>query len=150
VPDTNLAFINPASCARYTSPWHIAIIYANLGDKEQAFAWLEECYQGREHDLVYSRPFSSRFGGERWSLKNGGANSEALGRTTAEGLSSIHIVQASPYLSKCFFQRLRGTNPKFCEIDGNSNLRSDVSSVHSGRSIGIVYGHWNFKPGEGG
>jgi TolB-like protein/Flp pilus assembly protein TadD len=39
----------------YASPWHIAIIYANLGDKEQAFAWLEKCYQGREHDLVFSR-----------------------------------------------------------------------------------------------
>jgi hypothetical protein len=26
-----------------------------LGDKEQAFAWLEKCYQMREHDLVFSR-----------------------------------------------------------------------------------------------
>jgi TolB-like protein/DNA-binding winged helix-turn-helix (wHTH) protein/Flp pilus assembly protein TadD len=39
----------------YASPWHVAIIYANLGDKDQAFAWLEKCYQGREHDLVFSR-----------------------------------------------------------------------------------------------
>jgi TolB-like protein/DNA-binding winged helix-turn-helix (wHTH) protein/Flp pilus assembly protein TadD len=39
----------------YASPWHAATVYANLGDKEQAFAWLEKCYQTREHDLVFSR-----------------------------------------------------------------------------------------------
>jgi TolB-like protein/DNA-binding winged helix-turn-helix (wHTH) protein/Tfp pilus assembly protein PilF len=39
----------------YASPWHAATIYANLGDKEQAFAWLEKCFQTREHDLVFSR-----------------------------------------------------------------------------------------------
>ena len=26
-----------------------------LGDKERAFFWLEKCYQGREHDLVFSK-----------------------------------------------------------------------------------------------
>ena len=39
----------------YASPWHAATIYANLGDKEQSFVWLEKCYQTREHDLVFSR-----------------------------------------------------------------------------------------------
>jgi Predicted integral membrane protein len=39
----------------YASPWHVAIIYANLGDKEQTFVWLEKCYQTHEHDLVFSR-----------------------------------------------------------------------------------------------
>lgn len=39
----------------YVSPWLFAIIYAGLGDNEQAFLWLEKCYQGREHDLVFSR-----------------------------------------------------------------------------------------------
>ena len=36
-----------------SSPYYIAMIYAGLGDKDQTFAWLEECY--REH----SRPLAS-------------------------------------------------------------------------------------------
>ena len=39
----------------YVSPWWPAIVYPDLGDKDQAFAWLEECYRGREHDLVFSK-----------------------------------------------------------------------------------------------
>lgn len=39
----------------YVSPWLFAIIYPDLGDKERAFFWLEKCYQGREHDLVFSK-----------------------------------------------------------------------------------------------
>jgi hypothetical protein len=39
----------------YVSPWWPAIIYPDLGDKEQSFIWLEKCYQGREHDLVFSK-----------------------------------------------------------------------------------------------
>ena len=39
--------------ARQASPYHLAIIYAGLGDKDQAFASLEEAY--REH----SRPLAS-------------------------------------------------------------------------------------------
>jgi len=36
----------------YASPWLVAVIYAQLNDKERAFAWLEKAYEGREHDLV--------------------------------------------------------------------------------------------------
>jgi TolB-like protein/DNA-binding winged helix-turn-helix (wHTH) protein/Tfp pilus assembly protein PilF len=38
----------------YVSPWLVAIVYTELGDKDQAFNWLERAYQGREHDLAYS------------------------------------------------------------------------------------------------
>lgn len=38
----------------YVSPWLVAIVYAELGDKDQAFVWLEKAYKGREHDLAYS------------------------------------------------------------------------------------------------
>jgi len=38
----------------YVSPWLFAIIYAGLDEKENAFLWLEKCYQGREHDLVFT------------------------------------------------------------------------------------------------
>ena len=38
----------------YVSPWLVAIVYAELGDKDRAFLWLEKAYQGREHDLAFS------------------------------------------------------------------------------------------------
>jgi TolB-like protein/DNA-binding winged helix-turn-helix (wHTH) protein/Tfp pilus assembly protein PilF len=38
----------------YASPWLAAVIYAQLGDKDRAFAWLEKAYEGREHDLVFA------------------------------------------------------------------------------------------------
>ena len=39
---------------RYVSPWLVAIVYAELNDKDQAFLWLEKSYEGREHDLAFS------------------------------------------------------------------------------------------------
>jgi hypothetical protein len=39
----------------YVSPWLLAMIYPDLGDKEQAFELLEKCYKTREHDLVFSK-----------------------------------------------------------------------------------------------
>jgi tetratricopeptide (TPR) repeat protein len=33
---------------RYVSPYHIAMIYAGLGEKESAFSWLEKAYEDRE------------------------------------------------------------------------------------------------------
>ena len=38
----------------YVSPWLVAIVYAELGDKDRAFYWLEKAYEGREHDLAFS------------------------------------------------------------------------------------------------
>jgi tetratricopeptide (TPR) repeat protein len=39
---------------QYVSPWLVAIVYAELHDKDQAFFWLEKAYRDREHDLVFS------------------------------------------------------------------------------------------------
>jgi eukaryotic-like serine/threonine-protein kinase len=38
---------------RYVSPFFIALIYAGLEDKDQAFAWLEKAYVDRSDLLVY-------------------------------------------------------------------------------------------------
>ena len=38
---------------QYVPPFRIAIIYAGLGDKNQAFAWLEKAFQEREGKLAY-------------------------------------------------------------------------------------------------
>ena len=38
----------------YVSPWLVAIVYAELGDKDQVFHWIEKAYEGREHDLAFS------------------------------------------------------------------------------------------------
>jgi TolB-like protein/DNA-binding winged helix-turn-helix (wHTH) protein/Flp pilus assembly protein TadD len=50
-----LADLEVLSRQTYISPWCFAIVYPDLGDKDQAFVWLEKSYQGREHDLVFSR-----------------------------------------------------------------------------------------------
>jgi Tfp pilus assembly protein PilF len=38
---------------RYVAPYHIAIIFAGLQKKDEAFAWLEEAYQSRDEWLLY-------------------------------------------------------------------------------------------------
>jgi hypothetical protein len=38
----------------YVSPYMIATIYAGLGDKDQAFAFLEKAYQERSPDISWS------------------------------------------------------------------------------------------------
>jgi TolB-like protein/DNA-binding winged helix-turn-helix (wHTH) protein/Flp pilus assembly protein TadD len=50
-----LADLEVLSRHTYISPWCFAIVYPDLGEKDQAFVWLEKSYQGREHDLVFSR-----------------------------------------------------------------------------------------------
>lgn len=50
-----LSDLQKLSQRTYVSPWWMAIIYSDLGDKDKALFWLEKCYQGREHDLVFSR-----------------------------------------------------------------------------------------------
>jgi serine/threonine protein kinase/tetratricopeptide (TPR) repeat protein len=40
---------------RYISPTIIAFIYAGLGEKDEAFAWLEKAYAGRDFILVLHR-----------------------------------------------------------------------------------------------
>src|SRR2546421_10951951 len=48
-----LAELQEQSKQRYISPAVIALIYAALGDKDQAFAWLEKSVE--EHDLTMAR-----------------------------------------------------------------------------------------------
>ena len=48
-----LAELQEQSKQRYISPAVIALIYAALGDKDQAFAWLEKSVE--EHDLTTAR-----------------------------------------------------------------------------------------------
>jgi TolB-like protein len=50
-----LADLEALSRRTYVSPFLFALVDPDLGDKEQAFFWLEKCYEGREHDLVFSR-----------------------------------------------------------------------------------------------
>jgi len=50
-----IADLQQLSKRTYVSPWLLAMIYPDLGDKEKAFIWLEKCYERREHDLVFSR-----------------------------------------------------------------------------------------------
>ncbi|MDQ6786398.1 MAG: hypothetical protein M3033_06215, partial [Acidobacteriota bacterium] len=37
---------------RYVSPFNIAVYYAKLGEKDEAFAWLEKAYQERFYALT--------------------------------------------------------------------------------------------------
>jgi tetratricopeptide (TPR) repeat protein len=38
---------------KYIQPWSIAMIYAGLGEKDQAIAWLEKAYDDRSSYMVY-------------------------------------------------------------------------------------------------
>ncbi|MFY9608158.1 MAG: protein kinase [Blastocatellia bacterium] len=48
-----LADLQRLSSDRYISPYHIALIYSGLGNKEETFNWLEQAFQGRADYLVY-------------------------------------------------------------------------------------------------
>jgi adenylate cyclase len=37
---------------KYVSPELVAVIYANLGEKDQAFVWLEKAYEARSAWLI--------------------------------------------------------------------------------------------------
>jgi tetratricopeptide (TPR) repeat protein len=39
------------SWERYIAPYHIALLYVSLGEKDRAFEWLEKSYQERDCDL---------------------------------------------------------------------------------------------------
>jgi len=38
---------------RYISPYLFAVVYVGLGDKDQAFAWMEKAYQDRSFWLIW-------------------------------------------------------------------------------------------------
>jgi eukaryotic-like serine/threonine-protein kinase len=47
---------------KYVSPWAIALIYTGLGEKDQAFEWLEKGYEARDEQLTALKvdlPFDS-------------------------------------------------------------------------------------------
>ncbi|MDQ3666607.1 MAG: hypothetical protein M3410_08530 [Acidobacteriota bacterium] len=48
----NLAELLQLSKQRYVSPTLIAFIYAALGDKDQAFVWLDEGYKARDLNVM--------------------------------------------------------------------------------------------------
>jgi eukaryotic-like serine/threonine-protein kinase len=48
-----LAELKEQSNARHVSPYWIAMIHAGLGEKDEAFAWLEKAYQERSSWLVW-------------------------------------------------------------------------------------------------
>jgi len=48
-----LVRLNEMTRAKYVTPYGIALVYAGLGDKNQAFVWLSKAVQGRSHWLVW-------------------------------------------------------------------------------------------------
>jgi tetratricopeptide (TPR) repeat protein len=51
--DRELQILKAAARTRYVAPSYFAIIYTALGDKDQAFAWLEKSYQDRSEHMLY-------------------------------------------------------------------------------------------------
>ena len=41
------------SVHQYVPPYNIAVIYAGLGEKDEAFVWLNRAYQERSYLLTY-------------------------------------------------------------------------------------------------
>ena len=37
---------------RYIAPYNVAVIYAGLGEKDEAFTWLNRAYDDRSYTLV--------------------------------------------------------------------------------------------------
>lgn len=48
-----LARLNEIAREKYVTPYGVALVYAGLGDKDQAFAWLNKAVAGRSHWLVW-------------------------------------------------------------------------------------------------
>ncbi|MBV9084700.1 MAG: tetratricopeptide repeat protein, partial [Acidobacteriaceae bacterium] len=43
------------SVHQYVAPYNVAVIYAGLGEKDEAFAWLNRAYEERSYLLTYLR-----------------------------------------------------------------------------------------------
>jgi hypothetical protein len=48
-----LTELDQLAACRYVSPYFRALIYAGLGEKTQAFAWLDKAYEERNEWLVW-------------------------------------------------------------------------------------------------
>jgi hypothetical protein len=40
---------------RYVSPFYIAIVYAGLGENDQALDWIEKAYKDRSNAIVFAK-----------------------------------------------------------------------------------------------
>jgi hypothetical protein len=47
--------LNRLSATRYVSPYSIALVHAGLGDRDQAFLWLDKAYAERSDYMPYLR-----------------------------------------------------------------------------------------------
>jgi hypothetical protein len=45
--------LNELSVHKYVAPYNFAVIYAGLGEKDEAFVWLDRAYQERSYLLTY-------------------------------------------------------------------------------------------------
>lgn len=45
--------LKEVSAHSYVTPYNLAVIYAGLGDKDQAFAWLDRAYADRSSFLTF-------------------------------------------------------------------------------------------------
>src|SRR5262249_30321373 len=50
-----LAELSRTAKERFVPPYDIAVIYVGLGEKDQAFAWLEKAYEDRDVSLGWMR-----------------------------------------------------------------------------------------------
>ncbi|PYX29843.1 MAG: hypothetical protein DMG80_13495, partial [Acidobacteria bacterium] len=48
-----LTHLSELSSHKYVTPYGVALVYAGLDDKDQAFAWLDKAFEGRNHWLVW-------------------------------------------------------------------------------------------------
>jgi serine/threonine-protein kinase len=55
IMEFDLKLLNEDAKSKYVSPVDLASIYAQLGDKDAAFEWLEKAYQDRSRQLSYLR-----------------------------------------------------------------------------------------------
>jgi hypothetical protein len=47
-----IVHLNELSVHQYIAPYNIAVIYAGLGEKDEAFVWLNRAYQERSYLLT--------------------------------------------------------------------------------------------------
>ena len=50
-----LARLDNMSKTKYVTPYGVALVYAGMGDKDQAFHWLEKAFDDRANRLVWLR-----------------------------------------------------------------------------------------------
>jgi hypothetical protein len=60
-----IAELGETAKRRYVSPYDLATIYAGLGEKEQALAWLEKAYEDRSGWLGLWLKVDPKFDGLR-------------------------------------------------------------------------------------